>query len=136
MGPRLTDKPTASWILYDVANSAFSTAVMAGFFPIFFKEHWGAGVDATVSTFRLGVTNSTASLLVAVLAPLLGAVADAGGTRRKYLLAFAGLGVARSFSTTHCWSRWRRPSIRTPYPRWGSRPATSAAGFCSRSPCG
>lgn len=94
MGARLTSKPTASWILYDVANSAFSTAVMAGFFPIFFKEYWGAGVDATVSTFRLGVTNSTASLLVAVLAPLLGAVADAGGTRRKYLLAFAGLGVA------------------------------------------
>lgn len=93
MSERTFDKPTKSWILYDVANSAFSTAVMAGFFPIFFKQYWSAGVDPTLSTFRLGVTNSLASLLVALLAPMLGAVADAGGTRRKYLLAFAALGA-------------------------------------------
>jgi UMF1 family MFS transporter len=66
---------------------------MAGFFPIFFKQYWSAGVDASVSTFRLGVTNSAASLVVAVLAPVLGAVADAGGNRRRFLLAFASLGA-------------------------------------------
>jgi UMF1 family MFS transporter len=93
LGDRLFNRSTSSWILYDVANSAFSTAVMAGFFPIFFKQYWSTGVEATVSTFRLGVTNSTASLMVALMAPVLGAIADAGGTRRKYLLTFAGLGV-------------------------------------------
>jgi len=87
------DRPTRGWIIYDWAISAFSTTVMAGFFPIFFKQYWCAGVDATVSTFRLGAANSTASLTVALLAPLLGAIADAGGNRRRFLLAFAALGV-------------------------------------------
>jgi UMF1 family MFS transporter len=90
---RAPGKQAVSWVLYDVANSAFSTAVMAGFFPIFFKEYWNAGVDASVSTFRLGVTNSTASLAVALLAPILGAVADAGGSRRRFLVTFAVLGA-------------------------------------------
>ena len=87
------DRPTRGWIIYDWAISAFSTTVMAGFFPIFFKQYWCAGVDATVSTFRLGMANSTASLAVALLAPVLGAIADAGGNRRRFLLVFASLGV-------------------------------------------
>lgn len=87
------DRPTFAWVLYDWGNSAFSTTVMAGFFPIFFKQYWSAGVDATVSTLRLGTVNSLASLAVAVVAPLLGAIADAGGSRRRYLILFAALGV-------------------------------------------
>lgn len=86
-------RPVAGWIIYDWANSAFSTTVMAGFFPIFFKQYWSAGVDAGVSTFRLGAANSIASLSVALLAPLLGAVADAGGSRKRFLLFFAATGV-------------------------------------------
>ena len=41
--------------MYDWANSAFATTVIAGFFPIFFKQYWSAGTDPTVSTARLGV---------------------------------------------------------------------------------
>ena len=82
-----------SWAFYDWANSAFATTVVAGFFPIFFKEFWGAGAEATVTTFRLGVTNGIASLLVAVGAPLLGAIADRWGARKRLLVAFAGLGI-------------------------------------------
>lgn len=81
------------WALYDWANSAFATTVMAGFFPIFFKEFWCVGVNANVSTARLGMANAAASVLVAVLAPVLGAIADQGGTRKKMLVAFAYLGV-------------------------------------------
>ncbi len=92
MEKRSFGRPTISWVLYDVGNSAFSTVVMAGFFPIFFKQYWGAGVDPTLSTLRLGAINSSASLIVALMAPVLGAIADAGGARRKYLLAFAVLG--------------------------------------------
>ncbi len=40
-----------SWALYDWANSAFATTVLAGFFPLFFKKYWSAGSDVTVSTF-------------------------------------------------------------------------------------
>ena len=66
---------------------------MAGFFPLFFKQYWSAGVDAAVSTFRLGVANSVASLVVALAAPFLGAVADRCGNRRHFLAGFAALGV-------------------------------------------
>ncbi|HLG41791.1 MAG TPA: MFS transporter, partial [Planctomycetota bacterium] len=46
-----------SWALYDWANSAYATTVMAGFFPVFFKEVWSSNVPAAESTFRLGVAN-------------------------------------------------------------------------------
>ena len=82
-----------SWALYDWANSAFATTVMAGFFPIFFKEFWNHGVEATVSTARLGFGNSIAGITVAVLAPVLGAIADRGSAKRRFLICFAVLGM-------------------------------------------
>jgi UMF1 family MFS transporter len=83
-----------AWALYDWANSAFATTVMAGFFPLFFKQYWSAGTDASVSTFKLGAANSAASLAVALCAPLLGAIADRAGAKKRFLLAFAALGAA------------------------------------------
>ena len=93
--PTLTrnNKKIWSWALYDWANSAFATAVIAGFFPIFFKEYWSAGVPATESTFRLGAANSVASLLVLILAPILGAIADQGAYKKRLLACFASIGV-------------------------------------------
>jgi UMF1 family MFS transporter len=82
-----------SWALYDWGNSAFSTTVMAGFFPIFFKQYWSAGSDVAESTFQLGAANSIASLAVAIAAPVLGAIADRGAAKKRFLLAFAVLGV-------------------------------------------
>ncbi|GKT10576.1 MFS transporter [Desulforhabdus sp. TSK] len=82
-----------SWAFYDWANSAFATTVMAGFFPLFFKQYWSAGTAATVSTFQLGAANSTASIIVAFLAPILGAIADQGSVRKKFLLYFAAMGI-------------------------------------------
>ena len=83
-----------SWALYDWANSAFATTVMAGLFPIVFKQFWSEGVPATESTFRLSMANSLASLVVALLAPLVGAIADKGGARIKLLALFTVLGAA------------------------------------------
>jgi MFS transporter, UMF1 family len=87
-----------SWSMYDWANSAYATTVMAGFFPIFFKQYWSAGADVTYSTFHLGLANSLASVLIAMLAPLLGAVADRAGARKKFLLIFGLLGVVMTGS--------------------------------------
>ena len=81
------------WALYDWANSAFATTVMAGFFPIFFKQFWSAGADINVSTAQLGFGNSIASLIVALMAPILGAIADKGSAKKKFLIFFAYLGV-------------------------------------------
>ena len=87
-----------SWAFYDWANSAFATTVMAGFFPVFFKEFWAADLPVTDSTFWLGVGNSVASILVVVLAPFIGALADQGGHKKKLLVLFAFLGILMSAS--------------------------------------
>lgn len=79
--------------MYDWANSAFATTVMAGFFPIFFKDYWSAGADVNVSTAQLGLANSIASLIVALMAPILGAIADKGSAKKKFLIFFAYLGA-------------------------------------------
>ena len=87
------DRAMKAWSMYDWANSAFSTTVMAGFAPILFKEYWGAGADASETSFRLGLTNSLASLLIALMAPALGAFADAGGARKRFLLVATCISV-------------------------------------------
>ena len=66
---------------------------MAGFFPIFFKQYWSHGADVNMSTAQLGFGNSIASLLVALMAPILGAIADKGSAKKKFLIFFAYLGV-------------------------------------------
>ncbi len=86
-------KTVISWALYDWANSAFACTVMAAFFPVFFKEYWSAGADDTVSNFRLGAANSSGSVIVAALALALGAIADKGGAKKRFLLFFAAMGI-------------------------------------------
>lgn len=82
-----------SWAFYDWANSAFATTVMAGFFPVFFKLYWAGDATATEGTFALGVANSVASLLVAVVSPVLGAIADKGSYKKRFLALFTLLGA-------------------------------------------
>jgi UMF1 family MFS transporter len=91
-------KAIFGWALYDWANSAFATTVMASFFPIFFKEYWTAGTDPVVSTAKLGLANSAAGILVALMAPALGAIADRGAAKKNFLLFFAALGIAATAS--------------------------------------
>ena len=91
-------KAIFGWSMYDWANSAFATTIMAGFFPIFFKQYWSSGVDATVSTARLGMANSIAGIFVALFAPILGAIADKGTAKKKFLMFFAYMGVVMTVS--------------------------------------
>ncbi len=93
MRATFSDRKTLSWALYDWGNSAFSTTVLAAFFPAFYKDYWSAGVAASTSTFQLGVGHALASALIVVLAPVLGAIADSGGTKKHFLAFFALLGV-------------------------------------------
>ena len=86
-------KEIFSWALYDWANSAFATTVMAAFFPIFFSQYWSYGGDSVTSTFFLGLGNSIESLIVAIGAPVVGAIADRGSYRKKLLIMFAFLGA-------------------------------------------
>ena len=87
-------KTILSWSFYDWANSAFATTVMAGFFPAFFRQFWAGGVitDLEITTY-LGLVNSISSIIIVILAPFLGTVADQMSGKKKFLFTFALLGI-------------------------------------------
>ena len=89
-------KQIFGWTMYDWANSAFATTVMAGFFPIFFEKYWSNPNDVAQSTFYLGWANSIASIIIAAIAPFLGSIADRGTAKKKFLMTFAVLGIVMS----------------------------------------
>src|SRR5258706_2797624 len=91
-GEAMMQRKVWGWALYYWGTHAFTPSIITVFFPIFFKDYWSSGADVTVSTFRLGLATSVASLIVALSAPLLGAIADRGGHGKKFLLASALLG--------------------------------------------
>ena len=66
MARTLRQKAWFGWCMYDWANSAYATTVMAGFFPVFFKQYWASGLPVNESTFWLGVANSVAAVLMAL----------------------------------------------------------------------
>jgi len=88
------EKSAWAWSFYDWANSAFATTVMAGFFPIFFKEFWSYGSNPIASSLRLGIGSSLAGIIIALIAPILGSFADVGRNRKWFLVIFALLGAA------------------------------------------
>ena len=87
------EKKVFAWALYDWANSAFATTVMVAFFPVFFKQTLAAGVAATASTVWLGNANGISSLVLALTAPWLGALADKGSAHIRMLAIFTAVGV-------------------------------------------
>jgi UMF1 family MFS transporter len=95
-----TNKKIFSWAMYDWANSTFATTVMAGFFPLFFKQFWSHGTDPTLTTARLGSAISIGSFIMAVLSPGLGALADKKGYKKLFCFLFMLLGIAGSASMT------------------------------------
>ena len=83
-------------MLYDWANSAYATIVLAGFFPIVFAEYFASSIPSSERTLFLGISNSAASLFLIFLAPLFGLMADKFSNKKLFLLIFAGLSI---FST-------------------------------------
>jgi UMF1 family MFS transporter len=83
-----------SWAFIDWANSAFTLLVTTAFFPLWFKSHWSVapGMTTEKSTAYLGFANGAAGIVIAVLAPLLGSIADQGNAKRKFLLTFTLVG--------------------------------------------
>ena len=92
-------KAINAWCMYDWANSAFMTTVAAALYPPFFRSiALQAGLSENVATAYWGYTAAISLLIVAVIAPLLGATADHTGGRKRYLGAFAGLGILFTLS--------------------------------------
>jgi UMF1 family MFS transporter len=93
-------KQERSWILYDWANSAYSIAIITAIFPIFFKNVAASGMQNYESTAWLGYGNSIYTLIIALLAPFLGALADYRGNKKRFFFFFLIIGVIATYSLT------------------------------------
>ncbi|HJL19960.1 MAG TPA: MFS transporter [Sandaracinaceae bacterium LLY-WYZ-13_1] len=82
-----------AWALYDWANSAFVTVIITAVFPPYFQHVADGSLDGPVATSRYAWATTVALAAVAVLAPILGAVADHAPVKKKLLATFLGLGV-------------------------------------------
>jgi UMF1 family MFS transporter len=82
-----------AWAMYDWANSAFQTTIVAAIFPIFFQKVAAAGMPGPVATSRFAWATTWAILIVAIVAPLLGAVADRAPIKKHLLGVFLGIGA-------------------------------------------
>ena len=82
-----------SWAFYDWANSAYTTIAVTTFFPILFGSYWFVGAGSENTTTPLGIANAAGSLVVVLLAPVLGAIADRGGLKKRFLVLFMLLGA-------------------------------------------
>ena len=89
----LFERKVFAWALYDWANSAFATTVMVAFFPVFFKQTLAAGMTPTDSTIWLSNANGISSLILALTAPWLGALADKGSAHIRMLAIFTAIGA-------------------------------------------
>ncbi len=81
-----------AWALYDWANSAFFTTVVAAVFPVFYRAVAAKGRSDVISTYADATSYSM--LAVALVGPLLGALADVSGRKKQFLAAFVALGVS------------------------------------------
>jgi UMF1 family MFS transporter len=84
---------TNAWAMYDWANSAFATTILAAILPVYYQSVAGAGLPGNTATVYWGYTTSAALLIAAVLSPALGAMADFKGAKKLYLGYFAALGI-------------------------------------------
>lgn len=85
-----------AWAWYDVANSAFWCTVIVAVFPPFFSAYASDGVDRAVATERFSWTTTAAVTLVALLAPMLGAIADHRAMKKRLLAVATAVGVLAS----------------------------------------
>jgi len=85
-----------AWAMYDWANSAFQTTIIAAVFPIYFHNVVAADLGDALSTSRFAWATTFAIVIVALVAPLLGAIADFAAMKKKMLAAFLFIGA---FST-------------------------------------
>lgn len=82
--------------MYDWANSAFALTVIAAVLPIFYHDVAAKGLSDSLATAYWGYSQSIAVIIVVILAPILGAMADYTGSKKKFLGFFAAIGIIAS----------------------------------------
>ena len=84
--------------MYDWANSAFQTTIIAAVFPIYFRRVAASGLAETDAMSRFAWASTIAIFIVAIVAPVLGAIADHSAIKKRFLGLFAGIGIASCFA--------------------------------------
>jgi MFS transporter, UMF1 family len=82
-----------AWAMYDWAISSVQTVVMTAVFPIFYVTVAGANLSEPEATQSLSFANGWAAAIIAIMAPVLGAVADFKAAKKRFLVGFMLLGV-------------------------------------------
>ncbi len=93
MDEKTKKKAVWAWTMYDWGNSAFATTIMAAVLPVYYSSVAASTLPPNIATARWGFTTSFAALLVAIIGPILGAVADFKGNKKRFLSIFMGIGV-------------------------------------------
>lgn len=89
-------KVQRSWMLYDFGNSAFATTIMAAVLPVYYSSVAASGLEEGLATSYWGYSQSISVLIVAILAPILGAISDFSAAKKKFLQFFAFMGIVAS----------------------------------------
>jgi MFS transporter, UMF1 family len=90
----LRTREQRAWAMYDWANSAVQCTIITAVFPIYFASVAGADLPPAVATERFATATTLALVIVAVMAPILGAYADYAGVKKRLLAVFLAIGVS------------------------------------------
>ncbi len=94
MEEKLHQRAIRAWTMYDWANSAFATTIMAAVLPVYYTTVAAHGLPPNIATAYWGFTTSISALIAAIISPVLGAMADFRGSKKRFLTVFMLLGVA------------------------------------------
>ncbi|RCW56537.1 MFS transporter [Halanaerobium sp. ST460_2HS_T2] len=86
-------KTVYAWAMYDWANSAFATVILATVLPIFYKDVAGINLPGNLATSYWGYTQTIAMIIIAIISPILGAAADYSDSKKTFLKFFVFLGI-------------------------------------------
>ncbi|MEC9489741.1 MAG: MFS transporter [Halanaerobiales bacterium] len=89
-------KTVYAWAMYDWANSAFATVILATVLPIFYKDVAGVNLPGNLATSYWGYTQTIAMIIIAAISPVMGAAADYSDSKKSFLKFFVMLGITGS----------------------------------------
>lgn len=82
-----------AWAWYDWANSTYFTTVITAVFPSFFATYAAKGLEPAQATARFGLITTLSVAAIAIVSPVLGAIADYSGSKKRFLTIFMAIGV-------------------------------------------
>ena len=82
-----------AWAWYDWANSTYFTTVITAVFPPFFASYAAKGLEPAQATARFGLITTVSVAVIAIVSPVLGAIADYSGSKKRFLAIFMAIGV-------------------------------------------